>query len=99
MDYVKKQYHTARWKRTQMAVIERDKGICQLCGKPVTGRFIIDHIKLATTANFYDIDNLQLLDIECHNRITFHDGKNKTDANRTTPPLQEVTNLLEFPKD
>jgi len=45
------------------AVIARDKGKCQKCGKPGSQ---IDHIRGSSS----DLDNLQLLCPECHNEKT-----------------------------
>ncbi|MFZ9890005.1 MAG: HNH endonuclease, partial [Myxococcota bacterium] len=37
-------YCSAAWRRARLAVIARDEGICQLCGRLVTERHQIDHI-------------------------------------------------------
>ena len=52
-------YHTKRWNRTKLAVIDKCNGRCSRCGKIITGKF--------------DIDNLTLLCFDCHQHVTFHD--------------------------
>ena len=67
-------YNTQKWQRTKKEVIARDAGRCQICNRLIKGRFIIHHKSIATIENFYNIDNLELLDIRCHNAITFGSG-------------------------
>lgn len=66
-------YHTKRWDRTKLAVIDRCNGRCSRCGNIITGKFITHHIKVASEDNFFDIDNLTLLCFDCHQHVTFHD--------------------------
>lgn len=66
-------YHTKRWDRTKLAVIDKCNGRCSRCGKIITGKFITHHIEVASEDNFFDIDSLTLLCFDCHQHVTFHD--------------------------
>lgn len=94
---IERLYDTARWDRCQRFVIEREHGICERCHKVIEGRFIIHHKKLATMENFFDLDNLQLLCIECHNYVTFVEGINRTAQAVNPNILSNVPDLLNFP--
>lgn len=76
-DDIKQWYRRKKWNDVKKVVIERDGGRCQECKKMITGRFIIHHKIPANKENFYDLDNLELVCQDCHNRLTFHDDINK----------------------
>lgn len=80
-----KLYHTNRWERTKQLVIAREHGICQRCGKKILSRFIIHHTELANEQNFFDDSRLQLLCLECHNYVTFHEGMRRTYTQEENP--------------
>ena len=67
-------YHTTAWRKLRRYYFEAQHGICEWCGMP--GK-IVDHIEPITLENKNDpdithnIDNLQLLCLNCHNRKTF----------------------------
>lgn len=75
-------YSSKRWKTVRDVIKLRDKMTCTMCHRPITGRYIVDHIKELTheTLNDYDVaynpENLQLLCIECHNYKTFSKREN-----------------------
>ena len=70
-------YSTPEWIKVRDAVKKRDRMICQSCKKPITGRYIVDHIIPLSLENYHDAkvslnpDNLQLLCQDCHNKKTF----------------------------
>ena len=91
-------YKTARWLRCKDYVIDRAGGRCERCGKMITGRFIVHHMTPATFDNFYNLDILQLLCIECHNTVTFVDGINRFDADKHRKATETVKDLINFSK-
>ena len=93
---INKNYHSAKWEKTKKYIIDRDGGRCQICKKLVKGRFIIHHIELANQENFFDVDNLELLDIECHNAITFKSGVKRGYDEIYECALDENENLIDF---
>ena len=73
-------YKTMAWQRCREKVIfdrTREDGLvyCDLCGKPILNNIICHHVEELTEGNVTnpDIslnpDNLQLLHIDCHNKI------------------------------
>ena len=75
----KKFYNSEEWKEVRNAVRNREQMRCQMCGRFIHGKSIVDHIieiepnnrnRKSITLN---PDNCQLLCIECHNRKTFGD--------------------------
>lgn len=70
-------YSTQKWKRVRDQIKVRDKMTCQRCGKPITGRYIVDHKIELNFDNYkdwdvaYNPDNLWLLCQNCHNLKTF----------------------------
>lgn len=66
-------YQTLAWKNTSKQQFQRDMGICQMCGKVIMGRYVVDHIIELTTENMhiyeiaFDPANLRTLHLECHN--------------------------------
>lgn len=67
-DPTKKLYKTKKWRWISQMVIDREHNTCQFCHKPIENTFNIHHIEVATLANFYDMDNLMLLHVECQLR-------------------------------
>lgn len=64
-------YGTAAWQRTRLAVIARDGGVCQLCGKLVQGDdrdAHIDHIVEKAAGGTDELANLRLVHRSCHSR-------------------------------
>jgi 5-methylcytosine-specific restriction protein A len=53
-----------------LAVIARDAGICQLCGKLVTGRGDVDHIVPKARGGTDAMENLQFVHVGCHSQKT-----------------------------
>jgi 5-methylcytosine-specific restriction endonuclease McrA len=64
-------YCSAAWRRTRLAVIARDQGICQICGELVVGEpGDIDHIVEKAKGGTDAMSNLRLLHKRCHSRRT-----------------------------
>ncbi|EGE53902.1 HNH endonuclease signature motif containing protein [Streptococcus parauberis] len=72
---------------------------CDMCGKLIKGKSIVDHIIEITPQNYMDEsitlneDNLQLLCFKCHQTKTFGDKKNFNLDNRSidlfhNPPMK-----------
>ena len=60
------------WERVRKQVIQRDKGLCQLClasGKVVAGNEC-DHITPKARGGSDDLSNLRLLCRPCHRSVT-----------------------------
>ena len=89
-------YHTKRWEKVKKFVIARDRGRCQICNRLIKDKFIIHHIEIATQANFFDPDNLELLDIRCHNSITFAGGKKRAIDEIYDAELDNNDDLINF---
>lgn len=68
-------YQTQMWRNTSKYIFQRDQGICQLCGKVISGRYTVHHIIPLTPQNMhldqyaYSEHNLQTLHLECHSRL------------------------------
>lgn len=75
MENHKKVYKTRLWEETRKAVIERDKAICYFCGKVITKRATVHHLKELDEENFtdfdiaYNMDNLVACHQECHDMV------------------------------
>lgn len=67
-------YCTAAWRRTRLAVIARDMGICQLCGLLVTGSPDIDHIVEKSKGGDDSMSNLRTTCHSCHAKRTARDS-------------------------
>ena len=93
-DDIKQWYRRKKWNDVKQVVIERDGGRCQECKKMITGRFIIHHKIPSNKENFYDLDNLELVCQDCHNRLTFHDDINKN--HRQVSLLSGSDDLIPF---
>lgn len=70
-------YNSKEWKDLRNEVRE-DRGMrCEMCGKLIRGKSIVDHIREITPKNKFNVDitlnrnNLQLLCLDCHNKKTF----------------------------
>jgi 5-methylcytosine-specific restriction protein A len=64
-------YCSAAWRRTRLAVIARDGGVCQLCGGLVQGddrEAHIDHIIEKADGGTDELENLRLVHRACHSR-------------------------------
>lgn len=65
-------YGSAAWRRTRLAVIARDGGVCQLCGELIVspdGRdYHVDHIVEKARGGTDEITNLRLCHRSCHAR-------------------------------
>lgn len=95
-DPIHKLYKRKQWKRVSQMVIEREHGVCQHCHRPIQESYNIHHIELASPSNFYDLDNLTLLHIECHQLITNHEGVKRQECDLYEVSLTTRTNLLNF---
>lgn len=93
---IERLYHTKRWERTKKYIIDRDRGRCQICNRLIKDKFIIHHIEIATTDNFFDLDNLELLDLRCHNSITFGGNKKRSLDEIYSAELDENSDLIDF---
>ncbi len=67
-------YCSAAWRRTRLAVIARDQGICQLCGLLVIGSPDIDHIVEKAKGGTDSLSNLRVLCKSCHSKRTVRDS-------------------------
>ena len=70
-------YCTAAWQRLRLAVIARDEGVCQSCGRICNGAkdAQIDHIEekgINEPATAAGLSGLQLLCLRCHSAKTLH---------------------------
>ncbi|MEG0165717.1 HNH endonuclease [Anaerorhabdus sp.] len=72
-EYSKHVYKSKIWEALRIIVIEREHGLCQMCGDPGNE---VDHIIEITPMNvndvsiIYNVDNLQLLCHTCHTKKT-----------------------------
>ena len=63
--------NTKRWQRKREKIKKRDNYQCQICGKLISGRADVDHIKRrADGGRVWDNDNLQTLCHSCHTKKT-----------------------------
>jgi 5-methylcytosine-specific restriction endonuclease McrA len=64
----KRKYSDLRWKRKSLEVLERDKGICQNCGKTNFEVILQAHHRNYTTSDPWDepMENLVTLCQYCH---------------------------------
>lgn len=68
-------YCTAAWQRTRLAVISRDGGVCQFCGKLVIGEpGDVDHIVPKAKGGTDALENLRYAHHACHAKRTARDG-------------------------
>ncbi len=71
-DKVDKLYHTQGWAKVRRLALERDHNLCQVCQRK--GLFTIaDTVHHKTHARddetkFYELDNLESICRECHNK-------------------------------
>ena len=63
-------YCSAAWRRTRLAVIARDEGICQICGCIVDKFGQVDHLVPKSEGGTDAMSNLRLLCHPCHSRRT-----------------------------
>lgn len=107
-------YKTAAWQRCRERVINertRADGLtyCDLCGKPILKNIVGHHIEELTEGNVTDPevslnpDNIELLHIECHNKIHDRFQQNKKEVILVYgPPLttleyiEDTANINDF---
>lgn len=82
-------YQSQKWRRLRLEVAHEQmmkdshhKLRDYFTGDLIIGTFVVHHKELATRENFFDKDNLVVVSIEEHNRITFRDGENKFDQEK-----------------
>ena len=64
---------TAGWKKLRRTVLDRDRGICHLCGQ--AGADTVDHVKPVSLGGTDNLDNLAAAhDDPCHRRKTSAEG-------------------------
>lgn len=68
-------YKSTEWKKLRERVMRRDEYLCQQCKREdrITAGYICDHI-IETKDDWsrrLDIDNVEFLCLECHNKKTF----------------------------
>ena len=81
-------YNSKPWRtlRNRIRTIKRMR--CDMCGRLIHGKSIVDHIIEIDESNYQDEsitlneDNLQLLCLECHNTKTFQSKINLNLENR-----------------
>jgi 5-methylcytosine-specific restriction protein A len=64
-------YCSAAWRRTRLAVIARDGGVCQLCGELVQGDdrdAHVDHVIEKAAGGGDELSNLRLVHRSCHSK-------------------------------
>jgi len=52
------------WRRLRLAVLERDAGVCHLCGQP--GATTVDHLRPYVLGGRDDLDNLAAAHVSCN---------------------------------
>lgn len=71
-DEIDKLYKTNKWRKLRKLVIARDFGVCQECQRRgiITRGVVVHHIIEAREdiTKFWDIDNLELVCLACHNK-------------------------------
>lgn len=88
-------YNSKKWRKIRDRVRAREGMRCQMCGKLIRGKSIVDHIIEVNQYNKDDVDitlnedNLQLLCVECHNTKTFKDRIGKKQDSGVTFDLDE----------
>lgn len=91
-------YTSKKWLKLRDEYRTEKKMRCEICGKFITGKSIVDHIEEITPFNKDNTDitlnpkNLQLLCIECHNTKTFKGKPNKFKGKRKTKQDFELRN-------
>jgi 5-methylcytosine-specific restriction protein A len=68
------------WDKVRKVVLERDKGLCQVCLRDgrVTGAKTVDHIKPKAQGGTDDPANLQVICASCHlNKTLLEQGKRR----------------------
>lgn len=67
----------AQWERVRKQVMQRDKGLCQVCmdtGR-ITAAVAVDHIQPKAEGGTDDLENLQAICAECHAAKTAAEGR------------------------
>ena len=55
-----------RWRRLVAAVVRRDRGVCQLCGR--AGATSADHVVRRRDGGADELDNLRAVHLDCNRR-------------------------------
>jgi len=56
----------ANWEQLRKQRFEMDKGICQICGKPVIGTYMTDHVIQRSNGGTNELSNLRTTHPLCH---------------------------------
>lgn len=81
-------YNSKPWRTLRSRIRKTKRMRCDMCGRLIHGKSIVDHIIEIDETNYQDEsitlneDNLQLLCIECHNTKTFQSKINLNLENR-----------------
>jgi len=83
LGYYSKYYNTQQWRKIRAYIIQESikkygNATCEYCGKAITTRSIVNHKKPVPMEwqedfNFFDLNNLELLHLGCHNSLTLND--------------------------
>jgi 5-methylcytosine-specific restriction endonuclease McrA len=65
-DAIDRSYGTQAWRNTAKAAIERDRGICRICGR--IGANTAHHIRAKRDGGTDDLSNLEAVHGSCHSR-------------------------------
>ena len=58
--------HTAWWRKTRLAVLVRDEGVCHLCGR--SGADSVDHVLPRSRGGTNALTNLRAAHLTCNKR-------------------------------
>lgn len=81
-------YNSKPWRTLRNRIRTTKRMRCDMCGRLIHGKSIVDHIIEIDESNYQDEsitlneDNLQLLCLECHNTKTFQSKINLNLENR-----------------
>lgn len=81
-------YNSKHWRTLRNRIRTTKRMRCDVCGRLIHGKSIVDHIIEIDETNYQDEsitlneDNLQLLCLECHNTKTFQSKINLNLENR-----------------
>ena len=81
-------YNSKPWRALRNRIRKTKRMRCDMCGRLIHGKSIVDHIIEIDETNYQDEsitlneDNLQLLCLECHNTKTFQSKINLNLENR-----------------
>ena len=92
--FAQKFYNSKPWKLAREAVIVRDHGRCQLCGRAGSE---VDHIEELTEQNInnpdisLNLDNLRLLCHDCHSKKTKQEEAKRKNKKKNWVVLDNIT--------